>query len=117
MARSHSMNGCGGELPSGPDVVRFVSAGGDILVELQAAKTALQREIIQRASVAPSGVRVATREDLIVMTLIADRPRDRLALVGLARLPRIDWLHVEHWAAESQVADRLQRLRAEAAAS
>ncbi len=107
----------GGELPSGPDIVRFVSAGGDILVRLQAAKTALQCEIIQRASVAPSGVRVATREDVIVMKLIADRPKDRLDLIGLARLPHIDWLHVEHWAAEWQVADRLRRLRAETAAS
>jgi hypothetical protein len=97
-------------LPSGPDFVRFVSLDGSIVLELQAAKTEFQREVIRRA--VPAGdARVATVEDLIVMKLIADRPKDRIDLVELSALPGIDWSYIDHWAREWQITERLERLR------
>jgi hypothetical protein len=103
----------GAHLPSGPDFVRFASADRLTLVEIQAAKTALQHEVIRRARASAEGIRVATPEDLIVLKLIADRPKDRQDLLGLVALPDLDWAHVEHWAAEWGVAERLAALRRE----
>lgn len=67
-------------------------------MEIQAAKTALQREVIRRAVVSEEGMRVATAEDLVILKLIADRPKDQADLAGLVRLPGLDWAHVERWA-------------------
>jgi hypothetical protein len=91
--------------------VRFVAPDGALLLEVQAAKTPLQREVVERAVVTPSGLRVATVEDLIVLKLIADRPKDQGDLHGRAQLPAVDWSYVEHWAGEWGVSDRLERLR------
>jgi hypothetical protein len=55
--------------------------------------------------------RVATPEDLIVLKLIADRPKDRQDLLGLVALPDLDWAYVARWAAEWDVAERLAALR------
>lgn len=101
----------GGHLPSGPDFVRFASADRITIVEIQTAKTALQREVVRRARASSEGIRVATPEDLIVLKLIADRPKDQLDLLGLVALPDLDWAHVERWAAEWDVAERLATLR------
>jgi hypothetical protein len=98
-------------LPSGPDFVRFTSADRLTIVEIQAAKTALQHDVMRRARTSSEGIRVATPEDLIVLKLIADRPKDRQDLLGLVALPDLDWTHVERWAAEWDVADRLAALR------
>jgi len=106
VAREH-----GAALPSGPDFVRFVARGGELLLEVQAAKTPLQREVVERAVATPSGLRVATVEDLIVLKLIADRPKDQGDLDGLARLPGIDWSYVERWAREWGVEAGLRALR------
>jgi len=103
----------GAELPSGPDFVRFISRDSTIVVEIQAAKTDFQREVIRRGAI-ERGIRVATPEDLIVLKLIANRPKDAIDLIGLARLPAVDWTYVEHWASEWGVADRLARLRQQA---
>ncbi len=100
----------GDGLPSGPDFVRYVSSSSDITLEVQAAKTEFQREVIRRAT-DPAGVNTATPEDLIVLKLIADRPKDQVDLLGLAKLPDLDWTYVERWAAEWQIEDRLERLR------
>ena len=96
--------------PSGPDIVGWTSPSGD-LVELQIAKTELQRDVIRRAVATEEGTRVATKEDLIVMKLIADRAKDRLDLIGLSELPDVDWAHVERWASEWDVMDRLRRYK------
>lgn len=56
--------------------------------------------------------RVLAAEDLLVFKLIANRPKDQNDLQGLARLPEIDWPHVERWAAEWGVIDTLHQLRA-----
>lgn len=98
------------DLPSGPDFVRYASADGGMLLEVQLAKTDFQRDVIARAA-RGSGPRVATPEDLIVLKLIADRPKDQIDLRGLRDLPALDWAYVERCAAEWGVADRLQRLR------
>lgn len=102
----------GAALPSGPDFLRFAAADGALLLEIQAVKTPLQREVVERAVATPSGLRVATVEDLIVLKLIADRPKDQGDLDGLARLPGIDWGYVERWAEEWGLATRLRALRA-----
>jgi len=104
----------GGQLPSGPDFVRFASADRLTIVEIQAAKTALQHEVVRRARASSEGIRVATPEDLIVLKLIADRPKDRQDLLGLVALPDLDWEHVERWAAEWDVAEPLAALRRDA---
>jgi hypothetical protein len=104
----------GAHLPSGPDFVRFASADRITIVEIQAAKTALQHEVVRRARISAEGVRVATAEDLIVLKLIADRPKDRLDLLGLVALPDLDWTHVQQWAAEWDVAEQLAALRRDA---
>jgi hypothetical protein len=101
----------GAEASSGPDFVAFVSADGEIVIELQVAKTAFQREVVQRAVCTPQGLRVATVEDLIVLKLIADRIKDQPDLVGLLGLGALDWAYVEKWATTWGVLDRLHRKR------
>lgn len=100
-----------GASPSGPDFVRFRSTDGRVVLELQAAKTSFQFEVIRRATHANKGLRVATPEDLIVLKLIANRPKDQIDLFGLAALPSIDWDHVERWAREWNLTEELRRLR------
>lgn len=102
----------GGDQPSGADFIRFTAESNPLVLEVQAAKTELQREIVRRARPRPGGLPVATVEDLIVLKLIADRAKDQVDLFGLAKLPRIDWPYVEQWSTEWQVLDRLKRLRA-----
>lgn len=97
----------GAAQPSGPDFVRFVDDDGTIL-ELQTAKTALQRSAIARAQI-HAGVRVATPEDLIVFKAIANRPKDQIDLLGLVRLPNIDWAYVDvearNWSVDAVIAN------------
>jgi hypothetical protein len=102
----------GEDLPSGPDFIRYKSQDGRVTLELQAAKTAFQRELIERARPLRSGLlRVATPEDLIVLKLIADRPKDQIDLLGLAALPDLDWAYVDRWAKVWGVHERATRLR------
>lgn len=105
-ARAH-----GDGAPSGPDFVRYVSTTASLTVEFQGAKTPFQREVVRRARTAADGARIATPEDLIVLKLIADRPKDQVDLLGLTALPGLDWSYVERWAREWEVEDRLRALR------
>lgn len=100
----------GAELPSGPDFVRFVRDPHDPPIEIQAAKTSLQHELIARAT-RDSGVATATPEDLILLKLIAHRPKDLADLAGLLALTGLDWSYVEQRARDWDVMDRLVRLR------
>ena len=100
----------GAAQPSGPDFVRFVSDAAGITLEVQASKTAFQREVLRRAGAAGTP-RIATPEDLIVLKLIANRPKDRIDLLGLMQLDGLDWGYVERWAAAWDVVDRLRALR------
>lgn len=98
---------------SGPEFVRFVVPGTRKMVEFQAAKTPFQELIIERAVVlnGDQPFPVATREDVIVLKLIASRPQDRADAVGLASGQGLDWGYMEHWADVWDVSDRLQGLR------
>ena len=100
----------GSELPSGPDFLRFVSE--PVVIEVQTAKTRYQHDVVRRAA-SEDGVRVASPEDLIVLKLIADRPKDQEDLRGLARLRSLDWSYVERCTEEWDVQGRLRRLRAQ----
>jgi hypothetical protein len=100
----------GATQPSGPDFVRFVDDDGTVL-ELQTAKTALQRSAIARAN-DHDGVRVATPEDLIVFKAIANRPKDQIDLLGLVRLPGLDWTYVDDCARDWGVESVIARVRA-----
>lgn len=103
----------GEEQPSGPDFVRFESKDPRIILEFQSAKTRLQEDVIRRAHQDARGLRVATPEDLIVLKLIAHRPKDRIDLIGLCALPDLDWAYIEGCAAEWEVGERLEELRGE----
>lgn len=100
----------GTALPSGPDFIRFTAPDSDVTIEVQTAKTEFQQEVVRRAT-AEHGVRVATPEDLIVMKLIADRPKDAIDLAGLVQLPDMDWAYIEGWTIEWGISDRLARVR------
>ena len=97
---------------SGPDFVRFASADRRVTVEFQVAKTEFQHEVVRRGVIGAAGLRVATVEDLIVLKLIANRPKDQLDLLGMVALPSIDWAYVERWANEWDAQSVLDELRA-----
>ncbi len=98
----------GHDLPSGPDFLRYLR--DQVVVEIQTAKTEFQEQVIERATNV-DGVRVATPEDLIILKLIAYRPKDMDDLRGLRDLPSINWAYVQRWADEWDIADRLTQLR------
>lgn len=109
VARAH-----GERLPSGPDFVRFTSRDRLVTIEFQPAKTSLQAAIVRRARLDRDGVRIATPEDLIILKLIANRPKDQVDLLGLVRLPDLDWPYVDRAAREWELAPSLSELRARA---
>lgn len=96
--------------PSGPDFIRFAREIDDPPLDLQVAKTAYQAEILRRAR-GSGPTAVATPEDLIVLKLIANRPKDVIDLRNLLALPALDWEYIDRWAAAWDVLDRLAPLR------
>ena len=100
----------GKALPSGPDFIRFVRASAEPPIEIQIAKTDYQERTLERAQ-RPSGIAVATVEDLIVLKLIANRPRDRGDLDGLLHLPGLDFAYIEETALDWGVEEVLAALR------
>ena len=99
----------GAKLPSGPDFLRFARGIDDPPVDLQAAKTSFQEEVIRRAR--PGRPPIATPEDLIVLKLIAHRLKDIVDLRNLIALPDLDWGYIEAWSEAWEVSDRLAALR------
>ncbi|HEU4431532.1 MAG TPA: DUF6036 family nucleotidyltransferase [Myxococcota bacterium] len=102
----------GERLPSGPDFLRFTSRDRLVTIEFQPAKTSFQQHVVQRARRDRNGTCVATPEDLIVLKLIANRPKDQIDLLGLAALDGLDWPYVESAAREWELAEVLAALRA-----
>lgn len=96
--------------PSGPDFLKFESMEGGLVIDIQLVKTGYQQQVIEEAKEV-DGFRIARAEDLIILKLIANRPKDRIDLEGLARLPDIEWPYVEKWATEWEVTDLLASLR------
>jgi hypothetical protein len=101
--------------PSGPDFIQLYNYTTHHTVEFQAAKTDYQAELVARAvpveGLAP--LCVATREDLLVLKLLAFRPKDQGDMREIAKAPGIDWAYVDKWAAEWGTLDRLAWLRQE----
>jgi hypothetical protein len=67
--------------------------------------------MIRRARLSPTGLRVATPEDIIVLKLIADRYKDAKDLLLLCALPHLSWAYIERWADAFGVRDRVDRYR------
>ncbi len=101
----------GGGQVSGPDFVRFARGADDPPLDLQVAKTAYQAEVLRRARPIAAGIAIATVEDLIVLKLIANRPKDLIDLRNLVALADLEWAYIERWAAAWEVVDRLAALR------
>lgn len=86
----------------------------DVLVT--ASDTQVDREVVTRASVehfGPVKLRVATREDLILLKLLAWRPIDRADAIDLAALnPAVlEAPHLQDWARRLGLEDRVTELR------
>jgi hypothetical protein len=98
---------------SGPDFLRFILPGTRKIVEFQAAKTPYQELTIKRAVMAAPDqpFPVATAEDVIVLKLIANRPKDHRDMVSLGMIDGLDWDYIEHWAEIWGVAETLANLR------
>jgi hypothetical protein len=99
--------------PSGPEFARLVNPATGDIVEFQGAQTPYQDLVVTRA-VQPPGymVRVATREDIIILKLIANRPIDHADIDRIVRAAdEIDWPYVEHWAKEWDILDELAAIR------
>ncbi len=97
---------------SGPDFVRLEHAATLVPVDLQVGKTEFETVVVERAARAPGlAVPVATREDLLVLKLLASRHKDFKDLLDLGKLPDVDWTYVERWAAVWEIEDRLETLR------
>jgi hypothetical protein len=84
----------GGSSAAGPDFVRFVHPQEPMTLELLTAKTAYQRLVISRR-VSRDGIHYATVEDLIILMLIADRPKDQVDLMSLTRIQDLEWPYIE----------------------
>jgi hypothetical protein len=104
----------GMDSPSGPDFVRMQVPNTSRKVEFQTAFTEYQELLIDRA-VPISGaesIRAATPEDLVILKLIANRPKDQRDLLELGQMPDIDWAYVEEWAPIWGIVERLASYRA-----
>lgn len=94
---------------SGPDFVRMANAANTIIVDIQTAKTDYQVGVIDRA--VPAGlhrVAVARPEDLIIMKLLAMRPRDQRDIANLLNCQDLDWGYIDHWAAIWGTSEKLR---------
>lgn len=100
----------GSDQASGPDFLRFVSKDQSIVVEIQIAKTVLQTEVVKRAVGGDHGLRTATPEDLIILKLIANRPKDQIDLLGLIKLENLDWEYINNWCRQWGLEENLQKL-------
>ena len=102
------------DAPSGPDFVRFVRPDSRWIVEFLAAKTEFQALAIERALQAAEAAPfpIASREDLIIMKLLANRPHDQSDAIALAAPSHLDDAYLDHWASIWEIGDRLERLRA-----
>ena len=103
---------------SGPDFIQLYNRTTHHTVEFQAAKTDYQEQLIARSvpidGIAP--LRVASREDLIVLKLLAFRAKDQGDMREIATAPDLDWVYIEKWAGEWQTLERLTWLRQSLAA-
>lgn len=106
-----------------PDLLLLVSRRDPALrVDFLVAKTQFERSAVARAQATTlAGVpcRVADPDDLVVYKIVAGRTQDFADVEEVVRARRaagrpIDWTHVERWAAdfglEQRVADLRQRL-------
>jgi len=70
-----------------------------VTIDIMAAQSTYEEALLQRARPMDDlPFRIATPEDLMILKLIANRPRDHRDLIELAALPGIDWPYVERWA-------------------
>lgn len=104
---------------AGMPLVKFKLYVGDrgIDADIFLAETRFQREMMRRAirdEIWGIPVSVATPEDLVLLKLLANRPRD-LGDIADLRLVQgdLDEKHMRRWAADLGITDRLERLLSE----
>ncbi len=99
--------------PKIPDMFRIFWK--EVPVDLLVANCDYQMELVLRASpktVLGRAIKVATPEDIIILKLIADRPRDREDIEVLRKSYKtLDWPYIEKWCREWEVLDRLEKIR------
>lgn len=100
-------------LPNIPDFFRVMYEG--VAVDLLVANTDFQKVLIKRAKIiyfTKKRIRIATPEDLIILKLLADRPRDREDIQSILKHEaKLDWAYMEKWAGEWEINDRLKKIR------
>lgn len=95
-----------------------------VKVDLSIGLSGFERQLIERAervTVAGESLRIATSEDLVVMKLLAGRPRDIQDAQGIAvvRGEQLDWAYCQKTAVElgtavdQDLAKQLQKLKAD----
>ena len=96
-----------------PDMFRIFWK--DVPVDLLVANCDFQVELVERAfseTVSGRTIKIATPEDMIVLKLIADRPRDREDIEVLRkRYDQLDWNYIEIWCHIWEIEDRLKALK------
>lgn len=94
-------------------------SGFSLSLDLQAGGTRFHQTILSRAKPVEFlglRVRVATREDLILLKLTAWRPVDRADAIDLAQVigSGLDFDYLDEWSSRLQVGDRWQEVRSQA---
>ena len=97
--------------PSGPDFIRMTNPQTRDMLDIQAAKTDYQNLVIRRA-VREEGqpFPVATREDLVILKLIAWRSVDQQDVLRLGRR-ELNWDYIAHWCEIWGTTEKLAWLR------
>ncbi len=91
--------------------------GHAVDVDIFVVESDFQKSIVDRRGPAPVGnrtVQLASQEDLILLKLIADRPRDRIDVQDLLFvLGELDDIYITQWADRLGAAEKWQKAKAE----
>jgi len=96
-----------------PDLLRIIWKG--TAVDLMVANTDFQKILVKRARKLDCEgrlIRVASFEDMIILKLLADRPRDREDIQALLSSHKdLDGRYIKKWAKVWEIEERLKNLK------